>query len=436
MMRNSFQCTIILISILCLVCEALFAAQTIQGNDADVIASVFTRYSTLLGQKGWITHVDGNSIKAFRFNADYDEVRAYIQAVNKNSFTTFEVEITKNEISHKKSFKFQNNSADYRHKAEIALTAHMLAATLEPSRTTPKNPHFMRFSGGYSRTGDDTDVFPEKKKGGYYLAMNYTYDPSRLTDLDRTHLSFGDYLIIDAWAVFDSNPKNRNYVNENFFNFDIIFYGTHRKDGTAQSGFRFVYGFYTGMEYFRPGWKDNILLWSYDLYREQPHIQYLIWRALGWGFTGNWYTSSGIYSLSCMAGLGPSFNSSLFAIGWGPDEELSRSPIFQSLNGSKQNYYYSTAYPVSVSIRADKLWRFRFSCTYNFCFFYASDPEQKNEEVYDILQILKPSVAFYASEKVLVQLNYERWYIHSMLNGDHLSHSWNRLCLDVTYIVQ
>lgn len=406
-------------------------------DDDSLTASIITRYSELMHKRGWTIRTDGSALKAFRFASEYDEINVVISSNRKNAHTTFEVVIRKNDKSGHRTFTFKNNTPEYRDKASTAITAYLISQSITAESATPsKSPHFVWFSAGYSRTHDNGEIFPEKKKGGYSLSMNYTYDPSRLTGLDRVHLGFGDYMMIDMWGVFDSDPVNRNYVNENFFNFDIIFYGTHRQGGTARSGFRFVYGFYTGMEYFRPGWKDNILLWSHELYREQPHIQYMIWRAVGWGFSGNWYTPYGTYSLAFMAGLGPSINSSLFAIGWSPDEELARSPLFQSLTGSKQNFYYSTAYPVSISVAADNLWRFRFSFGYNFCFFYASDPAIKGEKAYDVLHVLKPSVAFHASENVLVQLNYERWHIQSMLNGDHRSHSWNRLCMELKYIVQ
>jgi hypothetical protein len=414
-----------------------FADNPAPAGDAQVVSSILTRYAGLAKKRGWMSAIDGGSLRAVRFNADYDEILVRVTSAKKDRLTVFTADFTKNSRTQSRQFSFDGSRPDFTANATTAVTAHLLSLTLEEDDASRgRSPYFGWFAAGYHRVRDTHEIFPDKNEGGYYLAMSIAYDPSRLTERPVMPLRFGDYMTIDMWAVADSDPERRNYVDENFFNIDLMFYGTHRFNRSGQSTSRFVYGFYTGMEYFRPGWKDNVLLWSHQLYREQPHIQYMIWRAVGWGFTGQWTGPWGSYSASFMAGLGPSINSSLFAIEWDEQEELDRSPLFQSLTGSKQNYYYSTAFPVSAVITAERIWRLRLSIGYNFCFFYASDPAIKGERAWDTLQIIKPSAGIYLLDNLMLNFNYERWYIDSTLNGDHTSHVWNRLVAELRYIVQ
>ncbi|MCX7678730.1 MAG: hypothetical protein N2316_05875 [Spirochaetes bacterium] len=420
---------------LCIVTTLLFPYFAISEvhNEDVVVSSILSRFEQMLKKKGWYTQKDDFTCKAFRFESDYHEIVAQLSASRKNTLTSFEVTIIKNGNLTIKTFTFKNTSPNYADTAEKIITSHLVSLALQNNGVSPKNPHFTSLSIGYSRTNDNTDILPEKKKGGYYLALSYTYDPSQLTGLEWMRLNFGEFLTINAWAVIDTDPINRNYINENFLNFDIIILGRHCQKENTKHRYRLLYGFFTGMEYFRPGWKDNILLWNHSLYQDQPHIQYMLWRAIACRICSTYFCNYGIYTVNFMVGLGPSINSSLFAVGWDQEEELHRSPLFQSLTGSKQNYYYSTAYPISLSLAAEYLWRFNFTFSYNFYFFYASDPAIRNEKAYDIVHILKPSIGIQLTEKLLVQINWEHWHIHSMLNGKHTSHSWNRFFMETKY---
>lgn len=415
----------------------VFADNPAPAGDTQLVNAILTRYAGLIRKRGWMSAIEGDGLRAWRFQSDYDDIRVRITSAKKDRMTVLTADFMKNNSPRSRQFTFDSTRADFSANAETAVTAYLLSFTLtEDDTNRGRSPYFGWFSAGYHRVHDTKEIYPEKNEGGYYLAMSIAYDPSRLTEQPVMPLRFGDYMTIDMWAVADTDPIGTQYVNENFFNIDLLFYGTHRFNRSGQSTSRFVYGFYTGMEYFRPGWKDNVLLWSHQLYREQPHIQYMIWRAVGWGFTGLWNTSAGVYSVYFMAGFGPAINSSLFAIDWNEQEELDRSPLFQSLTGSKQNYYYSTAYPVSAIISAERIWRLRLSFGYNFCFFYASDPAIKGEHAWDTLQIIKPSAGIYLLDNLVLNFNYERWYIDSTLNGNHTSHVWNRLVAELRYIVQ
>ncbi len=420
-----------------------FAQNPPRDADAEAVRAMYTRYSNVIKKRGFTCFQGGENLRAFRFSGDYDEIQVSIAREKKNRATEFRTTLTKNGRIEERVFSFNNTNPNYPVTAVNTVVAWLLSRTImegesrgESENREWKSPYYGWFAAGYHRAHDTVKIYPEKREGGYYFGMSATYDPSRLTEQPYMPLRFGDYMTMDIWAVADTAPERRNYVNEHFFNFDIMFYGSHRFTRSGQSTRRVVYGFYTGMEFFRPGWKDNVLLWSHDLYRDQPHIQYMIWRAVGWGLTAQWNNSTGSYSASFMAGLGPSINSSLFAISWDAQDEQNRSPLFQSLTGSKQNYYYSTAYPVSAMLAAERLWRLRLSMGYNFCFFLSSDPAIKGEWAWDILQIFKPSAGVYLLDNLMLNFNYERWYVHSMLNGDHLSHTWNRLLMELRYVVR
>lgn len=421
------------------ICAFASFFSSIHGNtfeeDNAIISLIFTKYKQFLRKRGWITQNEQMIFKAFRFASDYDEIVVQIYPKRKSSLTTFEIIFSKNGKVTTKTLVFQNSHPNYAENAEKTIIAQIVSLTFQKDANLKKNPHFTCFSTGYSRTHDTFDIFPENNKGGYYISLAYAYDPSRLTDLSQLHLNFAEYLTIRAWLVIDNDPVNRNYINENFFNFDIIFWGTHYQKTDFKHKYRIVQGLFTGMEYFRPGWKDNILLWSHNLYRDQPHIQYMIWRAIAWGFLSTIETNYGIWSLNFMVGFGPSINSSLHAVGWDQEEEINRSPLFQSLTGSKQNYYYSTAYPLSFSISLERLWRITIGINYNFYFFYASDPAIKGERAYDIVHLIKSSIGMYITEKLQFQASLEKWYIHSMLNGKHTAHGWNRFFVEILYCI-
>lgn len=420
-----------------IVASPAFADTAAPAGDAQVTGAILTHYADLMKKRGWMSVIDGDGLRAFRFHGDYDEIRVRIASEKKGRMTKFNADFTKNGQSRSRQFSFDSSRANYTTTANNTVNAYLLSLSIsEDESNRGRSPYYGWFATGYHRVHDTSDFLPEKNQGGYYLAASITYDPSRNTELPFVPLRFGDYIAIDMWGIADADPEKRNYVNENFFNFDMMFYGSHRFKRNGQSTSRFVYGFYTGMEYFRPGWKDNVLLWSHQLYHEQPHIQYMIWRAIGWGFTGTWNTSAGVYSLHFMAGAGPSINSSLFAIGWGEQEELNRSPLFQSLTGSKQNYYYSAAFPVSAVVAAERIWRIRLSLGYNYCYFINADPAIQNERAHDVLQIIKPSVGFYILDNLMLGVNYERWYVDSTLNGEHTSHAWNRIVAEIRYNIQ
>ena len=433
---NVYRYTTLILAVL-FTALPLFADTPAPAGDARLTNTILTRYAELMKKRGWMSVIEGDGLRAFRFQADYDEIRVRLASGKTGSVVSVTAEFTKNNASRSRQFTFDGTRANFEDAARSTVAAYLLSLSISgEDANRGKSPYFGWFAAGYHRVHDTGDILPEWKEGGYYLAASISYDPSRNTELPYVPLRFGDYIAIDMWGIIDSDPERRNYVDENFFNFDIMFYGAHRFNREGQSSSRFVYGFYTGMEYFRPGWKDNVLLWSHRLYREQPHIQYMIWRAVGWGFNGTWNTSAGVYSLYFMAGFGPSINSSLFAIEWDAQEELDRSPLFQSLTGSKQNYYYSAAFPVSAVIAAERVWRIRLSLGYNYCFFINADPAIQDERAYDTLQILKPSVGFYILDNLVLGVNYERWYVDSTLNGEHTSHVWNRFVVELRYILQ
>ena len=219
-------------------------------------------------------------------------------------------------------------------------------------------------------------------------------------------------------------------IRENYFNTDILLFGVNNYSSDTNSETRFLYGFFNGFEYFRPGITDPTLEWSRQIYKKQPHIQYVIWRTLQGGFV---VTSKGrsITTFSMMIGFGPSINSSLTAVGLSEEEEAELSHIFKSIKYRKQNYYYSVAAPFSTSLICDHVYNFRFALGYNFYIFYPME----NENAYDMLSIIKSSIGYYLIDGLLINVNYEYWYIDSKVRSKRKSHFWNRLIIEFKYIL-
>lgn len=423
---------VLLFSFIAFICP--LHAQEAKLNEAnpDSTGALLKDIASTVKKNGWITIHDNNSLKAYRFSGDYNELEIIVHTSKKGSMCVYDVRMTKDGESKHRVF----TTADARPPAASNLIMPYVMSGITGAHTNgAKSPYRNTFSFGYSRTNTENDLLPESDRGGYYVGLLIIYDPSFITGASDIPVRFGDYIKIDANIVIDSNPEGRNYINENFFNLDFIFWGRHILSGSAQNFIRSLFGLSMGMEYFRPGWKDNVLLWSHQLYHEQPHLQYLIYRAIGFSCNLLYSSGSGQYLFDFIAGAGPSINSSLFAVGLTPEEELNRSELFQSLTGSKQNFYYSACIPVSATVTADRLLRHLYvSLSYRFYFFYSADPAI-DDTAHDIVHIVSPSIGVRVFNDFRFQAGYEYWRVESTLNGDVKSSSWKRLIFQISYCI-
>ncbi len=421
----------IILLLLAVLCSDAFAQ--VSGDGLNV-RTTLEYYSSLISKRGWMSTIHDNELRAFRFNADYDKITVRITPKTEGKSGVFDVEMKKNDRTHTRRFSFDTTHPNFAVHARNAMSAFLLSHTIgEDLSNRAESPYFGRFAFGYARTSDTDEVYPEMNMGGYYISYFLEYAPARLAGLNNIPLRFGDFITMELYAVAPTDPVGRHYVTEHFFNFDFIVYGTHLNANPGNSLQRTTYGFYMGMEFFRPGWKNDVMLWSHELYTEQPHLQYCLLRVLSWGYTTHLKNSWGEWSAYFMTGIGPSINSSLFAVDWDKQEAQERSQLFQGLTGSKQNYYYSSFWSVSANLAAERIWRLRFSFGYDFYYFFSSDPAI-DDHAFDVVHILKPSAGVYLLDNLLACANYEHWRVYSDLEGAKKSHAWNRLVLELRYI--
>ena len=140
------------------------------------------------------------------------------------------------------------------------------------------------------------------------------------------------------------------------------------------------------------------------------------------------HSGSSVYSAEFMIGAGMGVGpSSLFLSGISEDEEKDISSAFLSIKYRKQNYYFSYCFPARIILTADRIYGFRFEAGYNYYFFIPV----VRDNLYDMLHIIKGSMGYYLNPDVLLNVQYERWFIDSMLHNKTRTHSWNRLVIEL-----
>ena len=376
----------------------------------------------LLKKAGWNTMIDNDQVKAFRLGSRYDEIILVIEADYYTGYYFFTVSINKNDKQTSHVFNLREEIVNDDNKLrDITLSAVVPAAVLREGIGDFRKAYTSIFSFGYSRTSDDRNFYPAYGKGNIHLAWQLVYDPSARILLPETSLSLGDYLSFSAYL--DSADE----IHENFFNIDFLIFGKSKYTGAADHGTRFIYGFFNGLEYFRPGFSDSTVKWDHEIYHTRPYIQYAIWRALQWNMMFSRIDGSRILSAELMFGAGMGVGpSSLFYSGLTEEEEKNMSHAFRSIKYRKQNYYFSYTVPVRISLCADHVKDFRFEVGYNYYFFYPV----LTDNLYDMLNIIKGSIGYYLSYDVLLSLQYEHWMIKSMLHNQHMYRHWNRLIIE------
>jgi hypothetical protein len=377
-----------------------------------------------LKKSGWISAIDGNQINAFRLESSrYDEMWIKINAGYDTGLYVFTVTINKNEKQTVKAFKLPDNIVkDDIRLRDVVLSAVVPAAIKREGIGDFRKVYSSIFSFGYARTHDGIEFYPAYAKGNLHLSWQLVYDPSARILEQEKPLTFGDYTTFNVYIDW------ANIVHENFFNIDLMIFGKNKYNGSRDHGTRLLYGFFNGLEYFRPGFSDSIMKWDQEIYDTKPFIQYTIWRALQGMMLLSRHSGSSVYSAEFMIGAGLGVGpSSLFLSGITEEEEQDISRSFRSIKYRKQNYYFSYSFPARIILTADQIYGFRFEAGYNYYFF---SPVIR-DDLYDMLHIVKGSMGYYLNSDVLLNVQYERWFIDSMLHDKTRTHSWNRLIIEL-----
>ncbi|MDY6934559.1 MAG: hypothetical protein SVZ03_10105 [Spirochaetota bacterium] len=383
-------------------------------------------YRQILQKKDWKVVIETNQLRAYYYNYKYREIRAQIEVAEETDQIKFVISLANGGQHWQRNFIIKEKLPLDNAYARNMMLAFMLNPLFSEDRSQVNNQiFFSHVAIGYNRTHDNREFYPQWKEGSIYFAGELQYDPSINTKERDIPLSIGDYMSFDFYVAYDSQ------IRENYSNIDILLFGKHKYGISDSSSTRSLHGFFNGIEYFRPSFRDSTMHWDHQIYKKQPHIQFFLYRVLSWGFIRS-TTGQGIYTTSFMAGIGPSINSSLTATGISRAEEDNLSHIFKSYPVyRRQNFYYSVALPLSVSFLVDKIHNLRLQTGYNWYLFYAIE----NERAYEMLNMLKLSVGYYLLDNLLFDINYEFWNINSRVASDTKQHQWNRIVLEIEYLL-
>jgi len=399
-------------------------------------SDIIKKCQVILKNEGWITSRAKikNKITAHKYGLTLQTLDLKITFLKSKKTLKYQLDLIKNGKNLKKIFNFKSKQTKM--EIEKVLLSYLLSVLDKPHPKENKpNPFSFYTSIGFNKTSSTNNLPKINYRDNLFLSWGLIYNPAKFCQKKKIDLYIADYLFFDSYAVFelDQEKKLKHDIKENYFNINFIISGTQTKISQNDKSFRRT-GLYTGMEYFRPGFNDNVLLWTHDIYQNQPHVQYYLYRVLSWEYDLFDSFASTSYSYHFGAGIGPAMSSSLFAVNFSPEDEKNRSDIFKSLDSQKQNYYYSLAFPVKFSAELDNFYRSRISGSYDFYYFYALDPTA-DDEGYDFLQIFKGEIGFYLWDGLLLNSRYEFWQVNSWLNEESKSHNWKRLILELKYYI-
>ncbi len=375
-----------------------------------------------LRKSGWRTFYEDGTVGAHRFNDGYDAISIKITAGREGEKYLFTAEILKNGNRSVKTFRVSGDTA----ADDERLSKTVLSFVVPEALVREGNGDFRRafksiISFGYSRTGDDMNFYPVYMKGNIHFDWRLEYDPSSEIFSKDTVLHLGDYLYFDGFIDWASK------VRENFGNIELLMFGRNRYSGSPERGTRLLYGFFNGLEYFRPGFSHSAMTWDDSIYHSRPAVQYSSWRPIQGNIILSRRNGASRYTASFMVGAGMGVGpSSLFATEISKEEEEDLNPAFKAARSWKQNYYFSYALPARLTLSADRVYDFYFELGYNYCFFYPVE----NETLYDMLHVSRGMIGYYIAHDVMVASQYESWWVVSMLDHDIRRHRWNRLIFE------
>lgn len=397
-----------------------------EANNVEIdekINLIYQSYRTILKKRKWTVLIEGNRMRAYRFGMEYNEMTVEMKNTYEKPFYKITVSIFRDDKKWMREFRLKESVVTDNKKFKDTVLPFLLRPLFKLNDSKRKKIFFAGVSMGYNRTHDNKEFYPEKRQGSFYTALTLEYDPGRHVTEPELEMNMGDYLYFNMYMAIDSE------IRENFYEIDFLVYGKNTYKKTSSGEVRSLYGFFNGFDYFRPGFDDPTLTWTRQLYHKQPHIQYIIWRALQFNYK-LFYKNSSLYSVSFMIGAGPSINSSIIAAGLTKKEEEQLDPIFKSLGQWTQNYYYSVAAPARIDLLADNVNGFKFGIGYYICPFFPIE----DDVAYEILQIPKFSIGYYFTSTLLFDTHYEYWHIRSRLEEERRTHHWNRLVIELKYL--
>lgn len=394
---------------------------TISQHKTNIVLNAIKK---LLKDNAWYVKIEGRELFAYKFTNEFIKLKLIIDHKFDSASDIYKTTVITDKM-HIREITIKNEYADDTLYIRDKIIPYILERinTDYENHSNPKKIYFGSISAGYSRTSDNYRFYPEYRQGSFYMSGSLSYDPAVNITASSITLGAADYFSSDFYFTLDSR------IRENSFNIDLLIYGKNNFESARNNTKRSLYGFFTGFEYFRPGFNDNVLQWNRKIYKKQPHIQYGIWRAIQGTIINTNKSNNGIFKNYLSLAIGPGINSSLTANDISEDEEDDLSHIFKSIKYRKQNYYYSAVATVSAGLIADKVYNFLFRADYNGYFFIPVE----NEEAYDLMNILKFSTGYYLTQKTLFAVNYEFWNIDSMIKDAGENHSWNRLIIEIKY---
>ncbi len=404
---------------------ALFAG-TVTDSGADKIdtamENLLNSYRGILQAEGWKTSVDHEVLTAYRFAGRTDTLTVTIRGRPAGNDITISVKLRYNGRSAGRDFRVQRERLKSENDLKLLVIPYLKSCMDRGEAPAVYRSYHASAAAGYGRFREGGPGVPEPYRGEVYLGFSLMYDPSSAL-MGEIPLGVGDYFDISVSAAIGKKLWDLSY------RIDIMLYGTHasaEREGIIK---RRVFGVYSGIDFFRPTGNLDSFNWSDEIYRDHPHIQYFVLRAVGFGLTLS-RAGDVSYKFYCGAGLGPSVNSSLTATGITPEEENSLSEIFRSKGYGgerKDNFYYSGALPVMCSFMADYRGVWRLETRWNMYFFFPLE----GEDAWDFVSILSVSPDYKIMKNLFLGAVWERWDIVSHLRTADRAHGWNRLLLRV-----
>lgn len=402
-------------------CPALGAQERAREISETLIA-----FGQALSAEGWKTATEDGSLRAYRYQREYEEMLVSISRKDLPDFHVYQVIVLINGDRRSREFRVMRDAAARQASPSSLIMPFLLESVHAGPSASARQVYFTRAGAGYNRFNDNARFYPECQKGSVYASFSLLYYPSINTTEKSIPLSVGDYFSLAAWLAFDTT------VRENYYNITLLLTGRQKYERDAGKEKRSLSGLFTGVEFFRPTAGYASFTWDQPVYEEHPHIQYIIFRALEWGLI----KSSGDldrWTMSLSAALGPSINSSLNATDIPPEGDDDLSFIFKSkeYGDRKQNFYYSISLSASFSLAYERASLYRVESGYKFYFFTPVE----DETAYDILNIVRFSPGLFLRDDLILNVTYEFWYLHSLLQSSVKTHFWNRMLIAVEFIL-
>ncbi|MBN2040824.1 MAG: hypothetical protein JW864_12345 [Spirochaetes bacterium] len=406
--------------------QELIKKNTENGDSRQKITAVLNLLKEILESNDWYVNIESGKLIAFCFRNNCTELTVGIDHNSGKNIHNYTVTVVTDRLYEKVitiKDEFADDSMYVRNKIIPYVLQKINASCCSSSNN--KKIYFGSISAGYNRTHDNCRFYPEYSEGSFYMSGSLAYDPAANVTARSITLKPADYFFSSFSFTIDST------IRENSFNVNLLIYGKNKFESAQNQTRRTLYGFFNGFEYFRPGFNDPVLKWNRQIYKKQPHVQFGLYRAIQGTIINTSQSETGVFTNYLSLAVGPGINSSLTATGITEEEEDELSHIFKSIKYRKQNYYYSAAAAANAGFIADRIHNFRFGADYNFYFFIPVE----GEKAYDLMNILKISAGYYLTQNTLFAVNYEFWHIDSMLKDDRVNHSWNRLIIELKYLL-